>query len=207
MEGNIFVLYILHNSSMKQNIDYLTIGTILKTHGVHGKIVIFIVTGFKAVYFKKTKYFFVKVNNNAPVPFFIEDIAIINNLSIVKFEDVHSFDTAQQLQGLAVCVPISLLTQEAVQELHDYSEKTQIAESIVVGFKIIDTKLGEIGKVNDVLNFSEQLIIQTYFKNQEVLIPISDTIITKVDSSKKVIYIELPNGLIEIYTKDIPLKF
>lgn len=187
---------------MEQNTDYITIGTILKTHGFRGKIVILLFPALKEQYFKKTKYFFVKVNNDAPVPFFIEEIAFVNNLSIVKFEDTDSFDTAQQLQGFAVCVPSSLLPREAIKKLyHDYSEQIQIDENIVVGFKIIDKQLGEIGMVNDILKFSEQLIIQTYLKNQEVLIPISDAIVTKVDAYKKIIHIDLPDGLVEIYTK------
>lgn len=182
--------------------EYLTIGTILKTHGFRGKVVILLVSVVKEQDFKKIKYFFVKVNNDAPVPFFIEEIAFANNLSIVKFEDIDSFDMAQQLQGFAVCVPASLLPREAIKKLyHGNSGQIQIDENIIVGFKIIDKQLGEFGIVNDILEFSEQLIIQTYFKNQEVLIPISDAIIKQVDAHRKTIHIDLPDGLIEIYTK------
>jgi 16S rRNA processing protein RimM len=37
------------------------------------------------------------------------------------------------------------------------------------------------------------------YQNQEVLIPVTDNVVTKVDKANQVVYTSLPDGLLDIY--------
>ena len=56
--------------------------------------------------------------------------------------------------------------------------------------------LGEISAVND---HGPQAIFIILFEGKEILIPVTDEIIKKIDRKNKTIKVETPEGLIEIY--------
>ena len=64
---------------------------------------------------------------------------------------------------------------------------------------MIDNQHGNIGKVEYVLDLPQQSLMQIVFGEKEILIPIVDEIVLKVDRRKKEIHILAPEGLIEIY--------
>ncbi len=72
----------------------------------------------------------------------------------------------------------------------------------VIDFLLIDEIFGEIGKIKDILEYPNQALFQTFYKEKEVLIPINDQFINKVDRNKKEIHLTLPKGLLEIYIED-----
>jgi 16S rRNA processing protein RimM len=69
----------------------------------------------------------------------------------------------------------------------------------IIGFQVSDQQHGDIGVVEDILELPHQALFQIRFGEKEILIPIVDEIIKKVDRRKKVLLIEAPPGLIEIY--------
>jgi len=69
----------------------------------------------------------------------------------------------------------------------------------IIGFTVIDEKHGNIGVIEKVLDNQHQDIFSIKKENKEILIPVADEIIKKVDRKNKVIEIEAPDGLIEIY--------
>jgi len=50
-----------------------------------------------------------------------------------------------------------------------------------------------------VLDNHQQALLQVRFGEKEILIPAVDQIMKEIDRKKKIIYIEAPDGLIEIY--------
>ena len=69
----------------------------------------------------------------------------------------------------------------------------------IVGFEVIDTSTGKVGEVLSVYEGTGQDLIAVDYNGDEVLIPITDHIVTQVDKSKKVITVNLPEGLIDVY--------
>jgi 16S rRNA processing protein RimM len=79
----------------------------------------------------------------------------------------------------------------------DYEE--QGTTSTLIGMRAFDTKFGDIGLIGRVDDFSGNLVITVIHPRAEILIPLSDEIITSIDEEKREIHLDCPNGLIEIY--------
>ncbi len=72
----------------------------------------------------------------------------------------------------------------------------------MIDFLLLDKIFGEIGKIKQVLEYPNQALFQTFYKEKEVLVPINDLFIKHVDREKKEIHLELPEGLLDIYIED-----
>ena len=66
----------------------------------------------------------------------------------------------------------------------------------------IDEEKGELGKVQEIIEYPTQSLIQILINGKEVLIPIHDDIIQDVNREEKKIYIKAPNGLIDMYLEN-----
>ena len=62
-----------------------------------------------------------------------------------------------------------------------------------------DEKFGKIGMISRVDDFSGNMVITVDHPRAEIMIPLSDNVITSVDEEKREIYLSCPQGLIEIY--------
>lgn len=69
----------------------------------------------------------------------------------------------------------------------------------VVGFKVVDELKGEIGICQDFLEVSNNPIMQVDHDGTEILIPASQQFITGVDRENKILSIQAPEGLIDVY--------
>ena len=70
---------------------------------------------------------------------------------------------------------------------------------MVIDFTIIDDVFGEIGKITSIRENNSQDLFIVNHKNEEVLIPIHDEFIKKVDRLKSQIIVKTPDGLINLY--------
>jgi len=70
----------------------------------------------------------------------------------------------------------------------------------VINFEVEDKTKGIIGKINQVLDYPQQAILEIVDDLQnEILIPITDHIILDVNRKDKKIFIDAPEGLIDLY--------
>ena len=69
----------------------------------------------------------------------------------------------------------------------------------IKGFTLVDAEKGELGPINEVIEYPTQAIIQVFKDKKEILIPILDQVIQKVDRKAKKLYVKAPEGLIEMY--------
>lgn len=174
---------------MKEN-ELFELGFITKTHGLKGDVVAEIDADHPQHY-KKIKSAFLKKNNQL-VPYFVEKIQITHNQAIIKFEDIKSDKEAQLLKGSAIMLPLDTLPKLA--DGHFYFHE-------IKGFEVIDQTLGSIGTVIDVYELPNNDLLAFDYEGNEVLMPLHDDFIVKVDKSKKEFHVNAPDGLLEIYTK------
>jgi 16S rRNA processing protein RimM len=168
--------------------DYFYLGKIIKPHGFQGRLSIFLDTDDPDEYLD-IKVVFLNING-APVPYFVNELSILNNKAIIAFADVENQEQAEKLIKKDIYLPLKQLPPLTGNQFY-YHE--------IIGMMLIDKEFGMIGPVSEVLEYSNQAIIQTFHKNKEVLIPISDDIIEKVDRENETIHLLLPEGLIEVY--------
>jgi 16S rRNA processing protein RimM len=170
--------------------DCSAIGYIQKPHGIKGEVVVVFDDGSSDAY-DSLVYFFVELDGGL-VPFFISDegLRFRNNESvIVKFDFVDSQEKAKELAGCNLFVLNSDLIEPESPEIH----------SELIGMNVIDNKSGELGKIIRIDDFSGNVVITVAHPRAEILIPLSDDIITGIDDKKRKIFLTCPDGLIEIY--------
>jgi 16S rRNA processing protein RimM len=175
------------NKPMKQD-ELFRAGKIVRTFGSKGEMLCQF--NSDTISLKKLESVFLKLNENL-VPFFIESIQPkTRNQAIIKFHDVNSANDAFELAGSAVFLPLSFRPK---------SKGSKYDLSAIEGFTVIDHVHGEIGTVSSVLELPEQDLLQIDFKGKEILIPVVDEIVKKIDMKNKIIMVEAPEGLIDIY--------
>ena len=69
----------------------------------------------------------------------------------------------------------------------------------ILDYKIYDQNENYIGDINDHIQIKNNELIQTYIENQEVLLPFKKENIIEVNHSKKLVKINVPEGLLNIY--------
>jgi 16S rRNA processing protein RimM len=173
---------------MKQD-ELFRLGKIVRTFGTKGEVVFQIDTDlFSRI--KKLESVYLKINENL-VPFFIELIQPkAKGQAMVKFMDVDNSEEASLLTGCDVFIPPGMLPKQ---------KGTQLYSIEIEGYTVIDAKRGECGTVRTVLEMPQQALLAIDFNGKEILVPIVDEIVKKIDRKTKIIHIEAPEGLIELY--------
>ena len=69
----------------------------------------------------------------------------------------------------------------------------------VIGFEVEDVVKGEIGKVTAIADLKQNPLLVIEFKDKEILLPIFDGLIVKVDRKLKRLKVKAPDGLIDLY--------
>ncbi len=169
--------------------DFFLLGYINKIHGNKGNMIFYLDVDDTKKY-ENISSVFIEINKEL-IPFFIDNIKIKqNNKAIVKLQDIDSSEKAKEFLHSKLYLPIKLLPQLKGNKFY-YHE--------IIGFKVIDQKYDFIGNIENILEYTHQKILQINFNNKEILIPITDEIIVKVDRKNKQLNIKAPEGLIDIY--------
>jgi 16S rRNA processing protein RimM len=169
--------------------ELFQLGKVVRTFGSKGEVV-FQLTSEILTQIKKLESVFLNLNENL-VPFFIEQMqSRPKNQLLVKLMDVDSDADATLLAGSEIYIPLAILPK---------SKQRQLSSSDVDGFLVIDSKLGETGTVLAVIDMPQQSLLSIGFNGKEILVPVVEEIIKKIDRKNKTIYIEAPEGLIDLY--------
>ena len=133
---------------------------------------------------------FVDYNKNL-IPFFIESLSLHKSTLLrIQFESVKTEADADNLLGTELYLPLNLLPKLSGNKFYFHE---------VIDFTVTDTNFGTVGTITGVNDTTAQALFEIDHDGKEVLIPISDDLIEKVDREKKDIRITAPEGLIELY--------
>jgi 16S rRNA processing protein RimM len=169
--------------------DCFYLGKIAKKFSFKGEVLIYLDTDEPELY-ENMESVFVEFNNNL-VPFFIENSSLHKNDFLrVRFEDVNNEEEADRLLGSAVYLPLNKLPKLTGNKFY-YHE--------VIGFEIEDKRLGVFGKIVAVNDSSAQTLFEVLNGDVEILIPMIDHFLVKIDRENKKVVMDLPEGLVEMY--------
>ncbi len=169
--------------------DYVKIGKVKNTHGLDGKLTIEHILQGKNP-FQKIKHVFIEINRSSFIPYFLESKSIFSeNEILVAFDDILVVEEARLLLNKSVYLEEPIFNQ--LKPLHVTAD--------VVGFMIQDKTHGILGKIESLVETPKQVIASTTFKEKEILIPLVEDVISQIDINKKLILVDLPEGLLEIY--------
>jgi 16S rRNA processing protein RimM len=168
---------------------YFYLGKIAKLHGFKGEVSLFLDVSNPKDY-ENLKRVFVEMNG-VLTPFFIDSLKPKNKGFIaVKFSDVNDENEAKKLLKKSIYLP-----EEELADLDD----NQFYDHEISGYKVVDTIKGDIGIVDTVIDLVSNPLLRLEKDSKEVLIPIFEGLIQKVDRKKKILYIQAPEGLIDLY--------
>ncbi|MGG7036335.1 MAG: ribosome maturation factor RimM [Flavobacterium sp.] len=171
----------------KEECFYL--GKIAKKFSFKGEVLIYLDTDEPELY-EEMESVFVEFNKNL-VPFFIENSSLYKSDFLrVKFEDVDSEEEADEIMGCGIYLPLSMLPK---------LEGNQFYYHEVVGFEVVDKRLGNVGIIQSVNDTTAQPLFEVLKGDVEILIPMIDHFLVEIDRKNKKVIMDLPEGLIEMY--------
>jgi 16S rRNA processing protein RimM len=168
---------------------YFYLGKIAKLHGFKGEVSLFLDVSNPKDY-ESLKRVFVEING-VLTPFFIDTLKPKNKGFIaVKFSDVNDENSAKKLLKKSIFLP-----EDELADLDD----NQFYDHEISGYNVVDSVKGDIGVVDTVIDLVSNPLLRIEKDKKEILIPIFEGLIQKVDRKKKILYIEAPEGLIDLY--------
>ena len=169
--------------------DCFYLGKIAKKFSFKGEVLIYLDTDEPELY-ENMESVFVEFNKNL-VPFFIENSSLHKNDFLrVKFEDVDDEVEADSILNCDVYLPISMLPKLEGNKFYFHE---------VIGFEIEDQRLGIFGKIVSINDTSAQPLFEVINGNVEILVPMIDQFLVKIDRENKKVIMDLPEGLVEMY--------
>lgn len=172
---------------MKKN-ECFNLGYIARKVGNHGELS-FILDVDNPSRYKNLESVFVELNNSL-VPFFIKKISIRGNSATVTIEGIDSIAKAEEIVKAGLFLPLSALPKLSGKKFYFHE---------LPGFKVTDKNYGEVGIIEEVLDFPQQAIFKIKQDIHEILIPAKEEFIIKIDRKNKHIELNTPEGLIDIY--------
>lgn len=168
--------------------EIFKIGKFTKPHGIKGEIAF----AFDNDIFDRVdcSYLICRIEGIF-VPFFIKEYRFKGaDTALITFEDITSDIQAKRFQGLDVYFPRKYFEEGDTDA--DYTLE------YFIGFSVVDKKSGDIGKITDIdENTINTLFLLENTASEEIIIPATDDFITNIDDKKKILYVDLPEGLLE----------
>ena len=169
--------------------DCFYLGKIAKKFSYKGEVLIWLDTDEPELY-ENMESVFVEQNKHL-VPFFIVTSSLHKGDFLrVRFEDIDSEDDADSIMGAAVYLPLSALPKLEGNKFYFHE---------IIGFDAEDQRLGTIGTIVGVNDTSAQALFEIKKGDIEILVPMIDDFIVKVDRDNKKIILNTPQGLVDLY--------
>lgn len=171
---------------------YVLIGHTRKAHGIAGELKLSIEERYVEDFLKNERIFLdVK---GTKIPYFVANVRGKGEM-ILQLEDVSDRDAALMLQGREVFLREKDLLHDSEREL-EFEEETLEYEHLN-GYTLVDQTLGAIGIIDEILEMPQQEMAFLKYRNREVLVPLNDQLIVRVDESARQVIMDLPDGLLD----------
>ena len=163
--------------------DVYKIGVIGKTHGVKGELNF---TFTDDVFDRVDADYLILRIDGILVPFFIDEYRFrSDDRALLILHDIDTNEKAQNLVGTEVFFPYSL---------SDKQKEEVISFNDLIGFTI-----DGIGIVTGIDDYTENILFEVKRNDgKQILIPAVEEFVENVDYEKKIIKVQLPEGLVEL---------
>ncbi len=174
--------------------EWLTVGLITSCHGINGQVKVKSLSDFEER-FLKPGIRWLQQENEPP-----SKIELISGFKqpgkgifIVKFQGINTRNRAEQLKKFKILVKAETLPKLKKEEFH-------LLELVNLEVKTFeDNELKKIGKVINLENEKNNLLVIELFQNQKkVLVPFVKEIVPLIDIKNNFLIINPPNGLLEL---------
>ena len=168
--------------------NYFKIGKLAATFGLHGELVLQHSLG-KKTSLKGLEAIFIEEKTDSFIPFFILSAKIKSEKEVLLL-----------LEGLGSKESAHKLVQKEVWILEPDFQKFagKSAPISLLGFTMINED-EDLGEVLEVIEQPHQVLCKILVNGNEALIPIHEDSLEKIDKKNRKVYVNLPDGLLDIY--------
>ncbi len=169
--------------------DCFYLGRIVSKFSFKGEVLVKLESDDPSQYLEMESVF-VEYNNNM-VPFFVDKCKLHRSQMLrIKFEDVDTEQEADDLMKASLYLPLDLLPEMGEDQFYFHE---------IIGYKVIDINRGNIGVISGVNDTTTQPLFEIDYQGKQILIPMNDEFIEKLDKNKKELFVNTPEGLIDLY--------
>ena len=164
------------------------IGYITKTKGLKGEVQLYF--EYDAPELLDLDVVFAEISGKM-VPFFVSTYKLhTNGTGNFYFDDVDHIDKAQPLLKKKIYLPLTKMPDRSDDDFH-YND--------LKGFIVSDETHGELGEIIEVNEYPQQFVATVLYQNKEILFPLNDDMIVEIDEDEETIFVDLPEGLLDLY--------
>ena len=171
--------------------NYVHIGNTQKTYGVNGELKLRLEDKYLDD-IENLEVVFLKIEGKV-VPYFVESVKIGGNV-LIKFEDINSPEEAKAIVSKELYAKKEDLIPDEQREL----EIENMEFKKFIGYTIIDEEKGRVGVIKEVVEYPQQEMAVVDLEDREILIPLNKNFIKKSDIIEKIVFMQLPDGLLAL---------
>ncbi len=171
--------------------ELVEIGNVRKAHGYAGELKLTVFEGHEDDV-EAVDFLFIGRSPATALPY--EIIGLRGADWICRLEGIGSKEAAAEIRGMPIFLKRSQVSDTPILQAQAASAEFQR----FVGFALIDTERGEIGQIRQIDDYSLQTLAKVHGDGREFLIPMTQDFIRGVDFVKKIVFMELPDGLLEL---------
>lgn len=164
------------------------IGLFNKPHGIHGELQF---TFTDDIFDRVDCDYLICLLDGIFVPFFIEEYRFrSDSTALVKLEGIDTAERARMFTNVEVYFPVKHAEE---------AEDGELSWNFFVGFRMEDVRHGELGEVVEVDTTTvNTLFVVEQEDGEELLIPAQEEFLVEINQEKKLITVELPEGLLNL---------
>ncbi len=168
--------------------EYFKIGKIVASFGLKGEVILKHNLG-KKTSLKGLQTIFIEERKQGFLPWFIETTKIKNEEELyLKLEGIDVREQAISLTQKEIWIPEN--------DFKKFSAKSSPGN--LLGYEVVENE-NILGTILEIIEQPHQLLCRIEVAEKEVLIPLHEGTIKKIDRRNNRVIVELPEGLLEIY--------
>jgi len=164
-------------------------GTILKTHGKDGELMIEADIKLPDNFIKEESIF-IEIDGLL-VPFFMEHIFLKSAYTaVVKFEDINTIEEAEELTNLNWHIDKEKWANLTGEDFSDYEALT--------GYILINQNDQQIGEIQDVISIPSNTLLEVTYQGKTIEVPVNEETLFYIDEENNIVKNTIPEGLLDL---------
>lgn len=170
--------------------EYIRIGKIISTHGTDGALTVRHALG-EPFEEHLLKVLFLEENESLFTPWFIEKITSVNKSELrIQLEEIHSRESARRFLKKEVWI-----SKDVFERVVSKDAPISLLGYIACNEKEI------LGEIEEIIEQPHQLLCRVMLEGKETWLPVHEDNIQRIDHEKRQLILQLPDGLLELYTE------
>ena len=168
--------------------QYNSIGKFVAIHGLQGELVLQHNLG-KRTALKGLENLFLEARSDEMIPYFIAYCRVKDAGDLyIKLEGIDTRETAKKL-----------IQKEVWLYEADFRKYAAASSSVsLLGYQVFNDA-DNLGEIVEVIEQPHQILCRVVVSGNDALLPVHAETLKKIDKKKRLVYLSLPEGLLDIY--------